>query len=220
MARRLKVVVEKIDEETRCVADYAIVEIDPAKLGVGIPDNCWVWDEEFSEESLAYLRSISGLAADSASLRARRFGPIDTLSYQVHTGRELLLMLRGEKPMAAFAYAPGEKLEDFCNQPFAQHVASGTLIQRDFSICRNEPSTVHFRIYTLPGESWRADALMTLKRVAETCDWSEGMVRLEGALLGYTDSQNDEFVGKFFRKNVRRRKAASTTSAGPTPSRR
>jgi hypothetical protein len=203
MARRLKVVVERIDEEVRCIADDAIVEIDLAKLGIGIPNNRWIWNEDLSEEGLAYLQSISGFAPDGATLRVRTLGPIDTLSYKVHTDRELLLMLRGEKPMAAFAYCRGEKLEDFCDQPFAQHVASGALVQRDFSIGENEASTVHFRIYALPGELWRADALMTLKRVAETCNWSEGMERLEGALLGYTDAQNDEFIDKVFRKNAR-----------------
>jgi hypothetical protein len=40
-----------------------------------------------------------------------------------------------------------------------------------------------------------------LKRTAEKAGWSEGFERMEGALLGYAEWQNDIYIEKFFKSS-------------------
>jgi hypothetical protein len=198
----MRIVVEAIDEQTRCIADDAVIEVDPSVFGTELPDNMFAWDDELSGGARNHLKSICNVARNAKTFCIRTPGRIDSLGYKVHTGRELALMLSGTKPMAMFYYVDGETFEDICDQPFDKYVERGDLQQHDFSIddAGRPDATIHYRVFTLPAEAWRANALQLLKRVARSCKWSEGMERLEGSLLGYTEAQNDEFIERLFRK--------------------
>ena len=79
---------------------------------------------------------------------------------------------------------------------FEPHVQSGRLIKRivnkPFKVpLRDIHGTLHEShrglYYSLPSEEWRIDAFLLLRRQLEFVIWSEGMERMEGSLLGYTD---------------------------------
>jgi hypothetical protein len=97
--------------------------------------------------------------------------PILELPYQVHTHRELALMLAGKKPLSAFSEAYPSLDEE-----------------------RGLPLGTRCVLYALPGEEWRIDAYLLLWKTAEKVGWGEGFERLEGSLLGYEDWQNDAFI--------------------------
>ena len=127
-----------------------------------------------------------------------------SLSYELHTGRELYFMLERGKPLAHFSDAyPAEPDEDiFPEKTFAPYVADGTFESRDFVDLLNAPpprSHPHVRgirhlFFARPSESWRIDAFILLLRTAEVSGWSDGFERLEGRLLGYTDIECDEWL--------------------------
>jgi len=131
--------------------------------------------------------------------------PIDELPYQVHTHRELALMLAGKKPLSAFSEAYPSLDEErglIPERAFQTHVESGRIIKREHLFPPNEnlpklrgqPSGTRRVLYALPGEEWRIDAYLLLWKTAEKVGWGEGFERLEGSLLGYEDWENDAFI--------------------------
>jgi hypothetical protein len=131
------------------------------------------------------------------------------LSYQLHDGRELELMLSGIKPLAFFyddadfPSAESEIPEDdfdgfvkegrFCKGEF---VATGAVDPRT-----GHPVKVRYVFYSTTEEQWRIPAMiMVIQTMLQTKKRpDEGLDRLTGSLLGYTDAQNDEYIstGKY-----------------------
>ena len=69
-----------------------------------------------------------------------------------HVGRELELMLAGQKPMAKFTIEEGMDPK-YCGGEFEPHVAAGRFVK--FSVLATPP--IIERIwYCQPGEEWRA----------------------------------------------------------------
>lgn len=128
------------------------------------------------------------------------------LSYELHDGHELELMISGRKPLAFFyedADTPSvESLipEDdsdrlvkdgrFCKGEF---VVEGSLDPRT-----GRPVRTRYVLYSTKEEQWRIPAMImvwrTMLRTKKRPD--EGLDRLAGSLLGYTDAQNDEYISK------------------------
>lgn len=121
-----------------------------------------------------------------------------SLPYLVHTNRELGLMLQGIKPLSYFAYL-GE-----ADQPdsvvrylrmFDRHVAAGRIEK----LVQTKPTQLPDRFldrifYTLPGEEWRATAMIDL--LDSPGDWTHDRERRFGSLLGYEDWQNDFWLAR------------------------
>jgi hypothetical protein len=63
-------------------------------------------------------------------------------------------------------------------------------------------------LYAIPPEAWRMDAYLLLLEILEQGYWSEGVERMQGRLLGYTDAQSDAYIGCL------RRRALGIKSAG------
>jgi hypothetical protein len=131
--------------------------------------------------------------------------PIHELPYQVHTHRELALMLVGKKPLSAFSEAYPSLDEErglIPEKAFQKHVDSGRIVKREHISQPNENSpkfkgqrlATRRVLYALPGEQWRIDAYLLLWKTAEKVGWGEGFERLEGSLLGYEDWENDAFI--------------------------
>ncbi len=100
-------------------------------------------------------------------------------------------MLSSQKPMAAFLQADGvDEIEACSNQDFAPHVTSGALVRFDRSIRSREGATLTYLIFTLPGETWRAEAYCELMTVLHNYTWSAELELLEGRLYGYTHDEN------------------------------
>jgi hypothetical protein len=144
-------------------------------------------------------------------VRLRPSAAHDCLPYQTHTGRELLLMLRGVKPLAVFDYPTGQcfSAETFFD-PYAE---SGRFVKREYCVPillrrKGDSKDLIYRyvLYALPHEQWRIDAYILLKQVMAEEGWSAGLERMEGELLGYEKWQNDIFIGYKKRMAEGRRK--------------
>jgi hypothetical protein len=108
---------------------------------------------------------------------------------QSHTGRELLLMLKKEKPFAAFSVAVADSdvegiiPEDY----FEPHVREGTIVKKVHirKGGRKMPHPLRNVLYALPSEEWRFNAYIALWDLATVYGWNPGFEKLEGYLLGY-----------------------------------
>jgi hypothetical protein len=136
---------------------------------------------------------------DSHPVRIRPSCAHDSLPYQTHTGRELLLMLRGIKPFAMFDYPAGQ---DFpAEKLFDPYVEIGRFVKREYSVPislrrKDDPEDLIYRyiLYALPHEEWRIDAYILLRQVVSEEGWNFALIRMEGELLGYEKWQNDIFI--------------------------
>lgn len=137
-------------------------------------------------------------AINAARLRAR--GAWDALPYKIHTGRELLMMLAGEKPLAAFCeiYPPMMNYELIPESHFDSYVADGLFLKREYVCLEKNNSKTRVVLYARKGEEWRIEAYILLKHTADKFGWNEGFERMEGSLLGYEAWQNDIHIKTMF----------------------
>jgi hypothetical protein len=133
----------------------------------------------------------------------------DDYPYQIHTNRELRLMLAGTKPLAVFTgnHPNLNGLDIALERAFEPHVTSGLIAKReqiipprpDDPIVKGQRIGRRRILYALRGEEWRIDAYMLLWETADKSGWNEGFERLEGSLLGYEDWQNDFHMEQYRR---------------------
>ncbi len=118
-----------------------------------------------------------------------------------HEGRELALMLAGEKPLAMFSDVIPASF-NLPEQDFAPHVESGRLIKHEV-VFRSAGTTRHdmrFLYYALPGETWRIDRMAEINRSIHeqgqktTCELESEI----GQLLGYSDADILAFADRIF----------------------
>jgi len=133
--------------------------------------------------------------------RLFRLPSLAATPYLIHTGYELFLMLDGQKPFAiadiCYPAAAGDNAEEVLFEP---HVQSGRIMKRLAIEPFDPPVTgrggriyegIRKLYYALPGEEWRIDAYLLLWDQMRYGSWNDSMERMSGALLGYTDVQND-----------------------------
>lgn len=126
----------------------------------------------------------------------RRSTWTDFLSYKIHTNRELHLMLNGVKPLSVFVdFHPGDSC-DIPEELFDPLVKKGKFHTQQFIVeSENDEKTVlRYVHYSMPDENWRMDAYMKLIGEIRKKGASPDLERQEGSLLGYTDSENEEFL--------------------------
>ncbi|NIA55764.1 hypothetical protein HAV22_19195 [Massilia sp. TW-1] len=133
--------------------------------------------------------------------RLRTWVNLDALPYRNHTGRELSLMLRKQKPLAVFYEMIGDdpELELIPDRYYKKFVDAGSIIRREVIIERCGKHLVRYVFYALPGEEWRIDAFILLIKTSSISGWNEGFSRMEGSLLGYEDWQNDAHIELTFK---------------------
>lgn len=123
------------------------------------------------------------------------------LPYELHTGRELELMLRGTKPLAHFYDAyPTELCEEIIPEhAFEPYVQNGVFEKREFvELLTRPPPTGHPHIkgirnvlYAQPSEIWRIDSYIDMQLRLAVNGWSIELERLQGRLLGYEEWQTE-----------------------------
>lgn len=207
MASR-KFVLEYIDQLTDCICGESIFEVDDVAalckiVDPGAVDIHPAASYELELEDIEKLKLRFQIAGNDHSpiAQLRSWGVMDELPYKVHTNRELALMLAGEKPFAAFSeYLPSD-LDDECipESRFAPYVQDGLFLKREYVSAAKQNRKTRVVLYARSGEEWRIEAYILLKRTAEKAGWSEGFERLEGALLGYEEWQNDVYIEKIFK---------------------
>jgi hypothetical protein len=118
---------------------------------------------------------------------------IARLGYEIHTNRELGMMLRGVKPLAEFADAYGRFPDAVVRylQMFDRHVVLGRFVRRDYVDLKHS-TAIHVILFATPAEEWRIDAMLDLRQ--HLGDWNIERERTQGTLLGYTDRQNDAWI--------------------------
>jgi hypothetical protein len=144
------------------------------------------------------------LETGTLPIRIRPWCRHDELPYKIHTGRELALMLKGTKPLAHFTgqYPPDAEVEEIPERLFDPYVGTGRFVKREHVVPSSSGRSGRIRrvYYALPEEQWRIDAFILLLETAAKSGWSEGFERMEGALLGYEDWQNDIFIDRIYKR--------------------
>ncbi len=200
-------VLEAIDPATECVVESvqfdadnvdALREIVGAEAGESFA-GCWfdLTDDEFGK-----LAKRFGLTFEPGNLPVslRLASPLDDLPYCIHTGRELLLMRAGVKPLAYFCEAhPDPGGYQIPEHLFDPHVAEGRFVKREFVMlggraANGEIPRTRVVLYALSQEEWRVDAFALVLDTAAKTGWNEALERMTGSLLGYAEWQNDAFV--------------------------
>ncbi|MEN9865903.1 MAG: hypothetical protein RL748_1493 [Pseudomonadota bacterium] len=136
------------------------------------------------------------------SLRAWRL--TDGLPYEIHTGRELKMMLSGKKPLAVFSeYWPNSTGYEFIpERHFAQYVADGTFSQYECIDTDTKMRRARYVLFAVKGEEWRFNAYIMMRGISKKVGWNEGFERMEGELLGYEEWQNDAFIEMIYKPGL------------------
>ena len=156
-------------------------------------------------DALAAVVARFGVAFDPSALNRGsprlcvfRPGRINQAPYVVHGGYELPLLLDGRKKLARLSdLYPPDAFEG--EHRFDHWVSAGVLHKVEILEPFAKPTKhrVGRRIvyYTPKGEEWRIPAMQFLFKESGQCGgWNEQFERLEGALFGYTASENDWWI--------------------------
>ncbi|MBD3660996.1 MAG: hypothetical protein HUJ11_02185 [Arenibacter algicola] len=113
-----------------------------------------------------------------------------------HEGRELELMLAGEKPLAMFSdVIPSDY--PWPDEQFAPFVAVGKLVMREFLTDTSDGKyKVRHLYYALPDEAWRIDEAhrLSLLHFDGWCDEAADACAQMGRLLGYAEMDIQAFI--------------------------
>lgn len=115
-----------------------------------------------------------------------------------HNGKELELMLSGQKPMASFVVMDMPYEGENGNDGFEEYVQNGTFVK---IIQKNKHMPYSMYYYCLPSEVWRAklsSLMMKLRSENQALDFTpEDLHRIDGYLLGYDKEAVDYFVERW-----------------------
>ncbi|ACA15291.1 hypothetical protein M446_0732 [Methylobacterium sp. 4-46] len=213
--RARKFVLQALDPATgspRVEALLRIRDLEALRAALGLadgedPDLRAV--HEVAPDALDRLGALSDppFAPDPVFTQLDPWHGLREVPYLVHTGFELPLMLEGRKPLAVFSdLYPVDWLDELLAR-FDPAVSEGRIVRRlvdrpaSGPRSAGEPCGLRIReaYFALPGEEWRIDAAIRLRREVSS-GWTEAMERREGALLGYEDWQNDWWIAHRFRR--------------------
>ncbi len=121
-----------------------------------------------------------------------------------HEGKELELMLAGEKSLAVFHdIVPADGLipeEIIPEQAFAPYVAAGRVVRivRDIRNVTSDDIN-RYVCFVLPGEEWRAEMFLWVREGirADKFPYDDACDTIIGRLLGYTEDDIQKFTNQF-----------------------
>jgi len=120
-----------------------------------------------------------------------------------HEGKELELMLSGEKHLAAFGDiipVDGEIHELIIpEKKFKPYVDSGEIIRYTEDHQTQNNQTMRYVCFTTPPEIWRAHAYIFIRKrlYSKEVDYTDSIDRLIGYLLGYHADDIEDFLNQF-----------------------
>ena len=200
-------VIEAIDQTTECITSETSFDVDDAvelyrMIGADVAeaDSGAEYELQVHEVDQLKARYMITFEPMSKALRLRRWHQLDDLPYKVHTGRELALMLDGNKPLAYFCgqHPATPEIEEIPERLFDPYVAQRRFVKREYVTSALGRRT-RIVMYALPNQEWRINAMILLLETAAKSGWSEGFERMQGSLLGYEDWQNDIFIERIYR---------------------
>lgn len=147
-----------------------------------------------AEEILGVNLSQDGREANLVS-----WSESDGLPYRMHAGREFILMKDRLKPLSVFTSMVPSSPESLKlpTQLFAPLVNDEKVVMRSYcEVIDKNPifKGLEVVLYADIAEEWRIEAYILLRSIAKKIGWSEPLTRMEGALLGYSEWQNDAFI--------------------------
>lgn len=199
----MQFILEICDPDTECVIQSISFEVDRVEelcglLNMSTFDPYAVYELEKDDIQRIEKRYSVGIGRNMSLVRLRSHHALDDLPYQIHTNRELILMLAGTKPLAVFTgeYPPLPDIEEIPERLFDSYVATGRFVKREYVEPKRYGRSLGIRriLYSLPSESWRIDAYILMQLTASKTGWNESFERMEGSLLGYAEWQNDAYI--------------------------
>lgn len=197
----VKFIFEIIDLDTACPGARFSIEVPHSSVISALlgdekfeADCCYELDASETARISAYFGFSVG-ESTLAILRPRHW--VDDLPYQVHTDRELALMLEGTKPFAAFSEKYPLSTDDSAipERLFDRYVAEGRFVKREYVETRMlEGHRARRVLYARSNEAWRIDAYILLWHTGQVTGWNESLERMEGFLLGYEEWQTDAYI--------------------------
>jgi hypothetical protein len=114
-----------------------------------------------------------------------------------HTGRELMLMLQGKKPLAVFcdAVETFEVTFSLVELAFEPFVVSGEIIKYSYVEKSSKKYVLKRILFALPEEAWRIFAYKSIWEISSKYGWRDGFEEIEGYLLGYETEIDTFFKG-------------------------
>lgn len=116
------------------------------------------------------------------------------VSYQLHTNRELRMMVDGKKDFSVFCRHISEPAGvEFSRQKFSRF--RGSVKKKVVSV-----GEARYTFFFLKGAEWKVQCYLNVISCISVLGASEHTEFLEGLLLGYTLDQNREYISKFWRQ--------------------
>ncbi|WP_273794352.1 hemin receptor [Brucella intermedia] len=116
-----------------------------------------------------------------------------------HDGKELALLLSGEKGVARFSVTENLSPEDVGDAEFEPHVRAGK-IKKHIVHSKSGPP-IETRYYYLAHEEWRLKLDLLISELMHTPAMkeftSEDLYRLDGWLLGYDAEDVEDFIAQW-----------------------
>lgn len=120
-----------------------------------------------------------------------------------HEGRELALMLAGQKKLAAFGDVIPENnvIHEVIipEQAFEPYVKTGKIIRLEKHIKADDGNMIRYVCFTLPDEEWRAEAYFWIreKNHHNVFPADQSVDTMIGRLLGYDEADIADFNSQF-----------------------
>lgn len=197
----VKFILEIIDVDMPCPRTSFPIEVpNPSVISSLLEHDEFEADRYYELDAQETVRITShfGLSVGESALailRPRHW--LDDLPYQVHTNRELALMLNGTKPFAAFCEEYPLLTDDSAipEQLFDRYVTDGRFVKREYVETKILKDYRTRRVlYARSNEAWRIDAYILLLHAGQVTGWNESLERMEGFLLGYAEWQTDAYI--------------------------
>lgn len=202
--KKLYFFLQSIDPTTNCYTNEVAFEVEEINelLNIANLEKAELLDGYYLGFDMANViidRFNVNFVVDDNPVRLRKWISYDQLTYKTHTGRELLMMLQEYKPLSVFSLDYEENfIEEMYFEPY---VENGYLTKVEYYIQRlsknrGDPFDYIERniLYARKCEEWRIDAYLMMINTAIEQGFDLGLERMQGALLGYTHQQNNEFM--------------------------
>lgn len=145
---------------------------------------------EITNDDLIDIIKIENLNSKYLVLRSSNI--TDSLSYATHTGRELMMMLEGKKPMASFCRYANDKFDELKIQPFSEYVNLKYLYKMKFYL-KIDGKNIIYTLFSTKENQWRMSVYKKLKKSSRDTQWDNQKDAIEGLLLGYSLEQCVEY---------------------------
>jgi hypothetical protein len=200
----LNFVLRKLDPSTGCwlqQCQFAVSDLSELRNTVSVPLPELLSSEEIGKEDYSNIVKKFKLSIDENAQVAELEQLADgfKIDQNSHTGRELLLMLEGRKPLAAFVeVSPDDSFKDVIPEKmFSLYVREQKLKVFEYktALKGSKASCLRRVLYALPGQEWRFYAHEMLWRTVDKYGWNDSFEKIEGFLLGY-ETETDTWVCK------------------------